>query len=63
VIVRPLAERLQEADAVFGPMARAIDELFATYSDEQLALILYFANRANGIFVQQIARLRSERRA
>jgi hypothetical protein len=44
-------------------MARAIDELFATYSDEQLALILYFANRANAIVVQQIARLRSERRA
>jgi DNA-binding MarR family transcriptional regulator len=62
VIVRPLPDRVADAGPVFLPMARAMQELFARYTDEQLATILDFATRANEITIQQIARLRSEPR-
>jgi DNA-binding MarR family transcriptional regulator len=60
VIVQPILERQAEAAPIFRPMAQAMDELFARYSDEELALILDFATRANAITLEQIARLRAE---
>ena len=63
VIVRPIAERIAAAAAIYEPMTRATDALFATYSDQELALILDFATRANGLTLEQIARLRGEARS
>jgi DNA-binding MarR family transcriptional regulator len=60
VIVQPILERQAEAMPVFLPMGRAMDALYASYSDEQLAVILDFSARANAIVLEQIARLRAE---
>jgi DNA-binding MarR family transcriptional regulator len=60
VIVRPVLERQAEAAPIFEPLARAMAELFARYSDDELALILDFAGRANAITMEQIARLRAK---
>ncbi len=59
VIVQPLPERLAAAGPVYLPMAQAMDELFASYTDEQLIVILDFATRANAITLENITRLRS----
>jgi DNA-binding MarR family transcriptional regulator len=59
VIVRPILERQAEAAPIFEPLARAMDELYASYSDDQLAVILDFAARANAIVLEQITRLRA----
>jgi DNA-binding MarR family transcriptional regulator len=62
VIVQPHLERRADAAPVFGPVRAAMDALFARYSDDELALLLDFATRANVITQEQIARLRSESR-
>ena len=59
VIVRPLPDRGREVVALFEPMSRAMADLYARYSDEQLALILDFAERAADVGQEQTARLRS----
>ncbi len=60
VIVQPVPERVAEAAAIYESMARAMDELFARYTDDELALILDFASSANAITVEQVARLRAK---
>jgi DNA-binding MarR family transcriptional regulator len=63
VIVQPHLERHADAVPVFGPVAAAMDALFARYSDDELAVLLDFATRANVVTNEQIKRLRSELRA
>jgi DNA-binding MarR family transcriptional regulator len=63
VIVQPLLERQAEAAPIFGPMAAATEALLARYSDDELALILDFWQRANEMTQEQIARIRAEARA
>jgi DNA-binding MarR family transcriptional regulator len=61
VIVQPLREKAErEIGPHFGPMAHAMAELFARYRDEELALILDFATRANAIAQEATIRLRKE---
>ena len=60
VIVQPVRARAAEAAPIFEPMGQAMAELFARYTDDELALILDFARRANVITLDQIARLRAK---
>jgi DNA-binding MarR family transcriptional regulator len=62
VIVVPHLERHADAAPVFGPLAAAMDALFERYNDDELALLLDFATRANDITTAQIKRLRDELR-
>ena len=59
VIVRLIPERAREVAALFDPISRAMADLYARYSDEQLALILDFAERAANVGQEQTARLRA----
>ena len=59
VIVRLVPERAHEVAALFEPMSRAMADLYARYSDEQLALLLDFAKRAADVGQEQTARLRA----
>jgi DNA-binding MarR family transcriptional regulator len=63
VIVQPLLERQADAAPIFGPMAAATEALLTRYSDDELALILDFWQRANDMTQEQIARIRAEARA
>ena len=48
VIVRPVVERAErEIAPLFASMQRAMADLYASYSEQELALILDFATRAN----------------
>ena len=60
VIVRPLPERRSKIGPLFKGMRRAMEELCAHYSDEQLALILDFMTRGDAAGQDQIARLQAE---
>jgi DNA-binding MarR family transcriptional regulator len=63
VIVQPLLERHADAEPIFGPMASATAALLDRYSDDELALLLDFWERANQMTQEQIARIRAETRA
>jgi DNA-binding MarR family transcriptional regulator len=61
VIVRPLLERAErDLDPAYDGMRQAVEELLASYSDEQLAIILHFLRRAAALTHEQIAALRAE---
>lgn len=60
VIVRPLSEQRSKLGPLFEGMRRAMEELCARYSDEQLALILDFVSRADAAGQDQITRLQAE---
>jgi DNA-binding MarR family transcriptional regulator len=63
VIVQPLLARRADAEPIFGPMAAATAALLDRYSDDELALLLDFWERANLMTQEQIARIRSRSRA
>ena len=65
VIVEPRLERQADpaAIATYGPVAAAMDELLARYSDDELATILDFFSRANAALHGHIAHLRADLRA
>lgn len=58
VIVRPLPEAERRAAPLFEPMGQAWAELYARYSDQELAVILDFAGRATQMTLAQTSRLR-----
>lgn len=59
VIVEPVAARAErEVEPLFAPLAEGMSELYARYTEEQLALILDFATRALPIAQAATARLR-----
>jgi DNA-binding MarR family transcriptional regulator len=60
VIIRTIPERLREIAPLYESMARATAELLARYGDEELALILDFAARANALTLAEIAKLRAK---
>ena len=59
VFIHIVPERLQPLGAVFGSMSRAMTQLCSGYNDEELALLLGFAERANALAHEQVAILRS----
>lgn len=58
VIVRPLAEAERRAGPLFAGMGRASVDLYARYSDEELAFLADFASHAVQMTLEQTARLR-----
>ena len=60
VLVRPLTENaMRDLGPPYAAMMEAMEELFARYSDEELALLADFVSRAAAITGEQVARLRS----
>ena len=59
IFVSSIPERLREIAPLYESMAGATAELLARYDDEELALLLDFATRANAMTLEEIARLRA----
>jgi DNA-binding MarR family transcriptional regulator len=57
VIVRAVHDRRPEVEAVFGPFVRALDDLNAPYSEEELALITDYMRNAIAVLEREAARL------
>lgn len=58
VIVRPLPEAVASIEPLYAPMEREMAALCARYSDEELALLLGFFDRAGAVARAHVARLR-----
>jgi DNA-binding MarR family transcriptional regulator len=63
VIIRLVPEEVRVVLPHFAPLARAMAELFASYSDDELALIVDFAARSNQMLSDENTRLRGKRPA
>jgi len=60
VIVRPVLEHAErEIEPHFAALGRAMNELFARYRDEELAVMLDVMTRSNQIVFEQIAKVRT----
>jgi DNA-binding MarR family transcriptional regulator len=57
VIVHLVADRARKIGKLFEPLARAMADLYARYSDEQLAAVVDFTRRGNAITLEHIARV------
>jgi DNA-binding MarR family transcriptional regulator len=55
VFVHLIPERARKVARMFEPLARAMAELTARYSDEQLALILDYTRQGNAVTLEHIA--------
>jgi DNA-binding MarR family transcriptional regulator len=60
VLVQVAHDRLEPIQAIFSPMKAAMDELAATYSDEELAVLADFMRRAGDIVERRVKELRAE---
>lgn len=58
VIVRAYPEKVQEIEALYAPIRQAMRELWAEYSDEELTLILDFAERSYAVSMAEVEKLR-----
>ncbi len=58
VIIQPIPGSEGKISPLFESMARAADDLGASYSDEELVVILNFAARANAMAFAETAKLR-----
>jgi DNA-binding MarR family transcriptional regulator len=58
VIIEPSWERASTIMACFEPIARRMGQLWSSYSDEDLAIIIDFMQRANAIMAEENAALR-----
>jgi DNA-binding MarR family transcriptional regulator len=59
VLIEPIYENLGELAELFQPMLEGMDEVFSSFSDEQLATIVAFARKSNA----HVARINAELRA
>jgi DNA-binding MarR family transcriptional regulator len=57
VIVHLVPDRARKVAKLFEPLARAMAELYARYSDEELALMVDCTRRGNAIALEHIARV------
>jgi DNA-binding MarR family transcriptional regulator len=60
VIVRTVPERMTELDHGYAPLLVSAERSFATYSEDDLRLLLDFQRRGAELMQQQTARLKSE---
>jgi DNA-binding MarR family transcriptional regulator len=60
VIIHLVPEQVRVVFPHFAPLARAMAELFARYSDDELALILDFTARSNHVLSEENTRLRGK---
>jgi DNA-binding MarR family transcriptional regulator len=59
VLVQVARDRLEPIDAIFAPMKAAMEELAASYSDQELAVLADFMRRAGDVVERRVAELRS----
>nr|MBA3554956.1 MarR family transcriptional regulator [Gemmatimonadales bacterium] len=57
VIVHLLPDRARRIGRLFEPLAKAMAELHAHYSDEELALMVEYTRRGNAIALEQTAKV------
>ena len=60
VIVESVAENLGEIGELFRPLAEGMMQLWSTYSDEELDVIIDFVRRSNAVTAEANARLRAQ---
>jgi DNA-binding MarR family transcriptional regulator len=61
VIVRPVAERMQDVERAYAPLLQAAAQSFASYTVRDLDVLIEFEHRAFKLMQQQTARLKAER--
>ena len=59
VRVQAIAARLAPIEAIFAPMKLAMDELAASYSDDELAVLADFMRRAGDLVETRVKQLRA----
>jgi DNA-binding MarR family transcriptional regulator len=59
VIIAPVDENLEQLGALFQPMADAMAELWSTFDDDELDVIIEFVRRSNALVAESNARLRA----
>ena len=62
VRIEPLDENLQEIGEMYAPLANALGRTWASFTDEELAIILRFVRESNAVVASENARLRGEQR-
>jgi DNA-binding MarR family transcriptional regulator len=58
VIIEPIWSNLGELGALYEPLADGLAQVWASFSDADLAVILDFARRSNALVQEQNARVR-----
>ncbi len=58
--LRPRAQRQADVTGLFAPLATAMDQLCANYTDDELALLTDFLTQLSAIMADQTDRLREE---
>lgn len=58
VRIEPIGENLREIGAMYTPLAEALGRAWASFSDDELAVILRFVRESNAIVAAENARLR-----
>jgi DNA-binding MarR family transcriptional regulator len=58
VIVEPVWQNLGAIAELYEPLANGLVEIWSTYSEAELAVILDFARRSNSVVMEQNARVR-----
>src|SRR5215831_12651035 len=61
VIVRAVAERMQDVERAFAPLLQAAAQSLASYTQQDLDVLIDFEHRAFELMQQQTARLKAER--
>jgi DNA-binding MarR family transcriptional regulator len=59
VLIQAVTASLAPIEAIFAPMKQAMDELAASYSDEELAVLADFMRRAADVVETRIKQLRA----
>jgi DNA-binding MarR family transcriptional regulator len=59
VIIEPVPENLEQLGALFQPMADGLAELWSTFDNTELDVIIDFARRSNALTAELNARLRA----
>ena len=59
VIIEPVEENLGQLGELFQPLADGMTELWSTFDDDELDVIIEFARRSNALTAEVNARLRA----
>ena len=60
VHIEPIDENLETIGQMYTPMAESLGRLWASFSDEDLAVILRFVRESNAVVASENARLRAQ---
>lgn len=60
VIIHPLSQREEEAMALFAPFQKSLLELYAQFSDEELALVYKYLKQETEMLEQEAIRMQQQ---